>query len=133
MISNAKIKVKLFYILGISILSVLSVIGINRYVVDSVKIGSKTYQEVVNSKDLLADILPPPAYIIEARLITYELLHAKTSEQKEQLFTKLIQLEKDLHTRDTYWKENLIIACSIFISCKCCQWFCLVCRILQID
>jgi len=107
MISNAKIRMKLLYILGISIMSVLSVIGINQYAVNSIKIGSTTYQEIVNSKDLLADILPPPGYILEARLVTYELLHASTAEQKNQLFLKLVQLEKDLNARNSYWKENL--------------------------
>lgn len=107
MIENAKMKIKLFYVLGISIIALLSTLFISQYLINNVKIGSSNYQEIINSKDLLADILPPPAYIIEARLTSYELLYAKSSEQKNELFTKLIQLEKDINDRNKYWKENL--------------------------
>ncbi len=107
MIANAKVKIKLFYILTISIIALLSILGISQYLINGVKIGSKNYQEIVNSKDLLADILPPPGYIIETRLTSYELLHAKTNEQKTELIQKLVQLEKDLNARNEYWKNNL--------------------------
>lgn len=50
--------------------------------------------------------MPPPAYIIETRLSSFELLHAKTNEQKDELFKKLSQLEKDLSVRNEYWKEK---------------------------
>ena len=107
MIANAKVKIKLFYILSVSIIALLSILGISQYLINGVKIGSKNYQEIVNSKDLLADILPPPGYIIETRLTSYELLHAKTNEEKTELTQKLVQLEKDLTLRNEYWKNNL--------------------------
>ena len=107
MIANAKIKIKLFYILGISIIALLSISSISQNLIDNIRIGSENYTKIINSKDLLADILPPPAYIIETRLSSFELLHAKTNEQKDELFKKLSQLEKDLSVRNEYWKENL--------------------------
>ena len=107
MIANAKMRTKLFYILGVSIVALLSILCISQYVLNNVKIGSKNYQDIANSKDLLADILPPPGYIIETKLSSYELLHAKTNEQKKELFEKLAQLEKDLNDRNAYWKINL--------------------------
>ena len=107
MIANAKMKIKLFYILGISIIAIISILILSQYVLNSVKIGSSNYQEIVNSKDLLADILPPPGYILEARLASFELIHAKTKEEKSELFNKLTQLEKDLNVRNDYWKSTL--------------------------
>ena len=107
MFKNTKMRVKLLLILGVSILSLLSIMTISHFILKNVKIGSENYQEIINSKDLLADILPPPGYIIEARLASFELLHMKTNEQKKELFEKLIQLEKDLNSRNEYWKLNL--------------------------
>ncbi len=107
MIANAKMRVKLFYILGVSIIAIFSILGISQYVLNNVKIGSSNYQEIINSKDLLADILPPPAYILEARLVSFEIIHAKTKEDRSELLTKLSQLEKDLNARNEYWKTTL--------------------------
>ncbi len=107
MISNAKIKLKLLYVLIISVVALVSTLVISQNLINNVKIGSQNYQEIINSKDLLADILPPPAYILETRLTSFELLHAKTNEQKDGLIKKLIQLEKDINDRNDYWKKNL--------------------------
>ena len=107
MIANARMKVKLFYILGVSIIALISILLMSQSILNNAKIGSKNYQEIVNSKDLLADILPPPGYIIETRLTSFELLHAKTNEEKNELIKKLEQLEKDLNARNEYWKINL--------------------------
>jgi methyl-accepting chemotaxis protein len=107
MLKNAKMRIKLLSILGISIISLLSVMIISQYVLENVKIGSANYKEIINSKDLLADILPPPGYIIETKLTSFELIHVKTNEERNELLQKLAQLEKDLNDRDDYWKKNL--------------------------
>ena len=107
MISNAKMKIKLFYILSVSIMALISILIISQYLLNNVKIGSKNYIQIVNSKDLLADILPPPGYIIETRLTSFELIYAKDDKEKSFLINKLSQLEKDLNVRNDYWKANL--------------------------
>lgn len=106
-ISNASIKTKLIYIVSIAIVSFFSMIGVNKFVTDTIKIGSPTYTKIVNSKDLLADILPPPAYIIEARLTTLDLLQTNNPQKTQILIEKLAQLEKDINDRKIYWDENL--------------------------
>ncbi len=107
MLVNAKIKLKLLCVLIVSVVALIGILAISQYLINNVKIGSKNYKEIINSKDLLADILPPPAYIIEARLTSFELLHLKTNDQKNELINKLVQLEKDINDRNEYWKKNL--------------------------
>lgn len=87
--------------------SVIVLIGIFAYfVVDSVRIKGKTYNDIIMTKDLIADILPPPEYIIEARLITLEILEAKTPDQYQPLEAKFNQLEKDFADRQLYWEKS---------------------------
>ena len=43
-------------------------IAIGAVSIDKIRIGGAAYEEVVLTKDLVADILPPPLYIIEAYL-----------------------------------------------------------------
>jgi methyl-accepting chemotaxis protein len=56
-------------------------------------------------KDVVADILPPPLYIIEAQLVSYQLQSANADEQV-RLLAQLIQLKKDYFTRITYWEGS---------------------------
>jgi methyl-accepting chemotaxis protein len=107
LISDAKIKMKLIYLVAIVVITFLGMVLTNKIVINTIKIGSPTYQKIVNSKDLLADILPPPAYIIETRLITFELLQTNDGQTRDALITKLAQLEKDINERNSYWEKNL--------------------------
>jgi methyl-accepting chemotaxis protein len=93
----------------ISTLIVLLLIGISFFTIQTVQIKGALYTKIIFSKDLLADILPPPAYIIETRLSTYEMLLADPS-QIASLKDKMASLKKDFMDRQTYWSENDIEA-----------------------
>lgn len=54
-------------------------------------------------KDVVADILPPPLYLIEAQLVVYDLLQAD-SAARQPLLDKLASLKKDYDTRNEYWE-----------------------------
>lgn len=87
--------------------SVIIVIGIFSYwVMETVRIKGETYNEIIMTKDLIADILPPPEYIIEARLVSLEILEAKDAAQYESLEAKFNQLEKDFSDRQLYWEKS---------------------------
>lgn len=87
--------------------SVIIVIGIFSYwVMGTVRIKGETYNEIIMTKDLIADILPPPEYIIEARLVSLEILEAKNAAQYESLEAKFNQLEKDFSDRQLYWEKS---------------------------
>jgi len=53
-------------------------------------------------KDLVADILPPPMYVIEAQMTAMDLLHGPRSRQQANL-KRLQQLQKDFGDRAAYW------------------------------
>jgi methyl-accepting chemotaxis protein len=53
-------------------------------------------------KDVVADILPPPLYVIEAQLTAYDLVRAPAA-QREALIDKLVELKKQFDTRNTFW------------------------------
>ncbi len=59
-----------------------------------------------DGKDIVADILPPPLYIIETHLIAYQLLDVLPSE-RPALAEQLKQLRTDYATRNTYWQGKL--------------------------
>lgn len=56
-------------------------------------------------KDVVADILPPPLYLIESQLQVYTLLHAKP-EEREGLIRTLARLQKEFEERNSFWQES---------------------------
>ena len=56
-------------------------------------------------KDVVADILPPPLYLIEAELTVVNLLHGSPSE-RSALREKLKQLHQEYDTRNAYWQKE---------------------------
>jgi methyl-accepting chemotaxis protein len=62
------------------------------------------YKKLVQGKDLIADILPPPAYVIESQLVLYQL--ANSPGQKNEKLAYLKKLEKDFSDRAQYWTEQ---------------------------
>lgn len=98
---------KLAKIAGAAIIGgILTLTGTGWLTIDELKVGGPHYQKIILGKDLLADILPPPEYIVEpfleATLALGEPAHAKA--HKERMET----LHKDYDTRHAYWlKQNL--------------------------
>ena len=74
--------------------------------IDEVKIRSPLYTDIVAYKDLLADILPPPHYLIESYLTGFELIRAQ-GEEREALIKKVAQLEEDFLVRNAVWHKWL--------------------------
>jgi methyl-accepting chemotaxis protein len=87
-----------FVVFGVMSLAILSYL----------KVNGPIYGSIVSGKDLVADILPPPEYIIESYLVVNELLVERDPVVIDQKITYLKDdLEKAYYDRHNYWLENL--------------------------
>jgi len=68
------------------------------------------YTDIVHGKDLVADILPPPAYIIESYLAAYEMRENINNPAKSDQIAQYIRdrLMRDYLNSYDYWKKNSI-------------------------
>lgn len=104
-------RLKIRYKIGLIIL--LFIIGFSTFGVYSfqtlhmAKVNGPMYQSIVESKDLVADILPPPEYIIESYLLSYEILNEENGDTVNSLITKGNELEKSYNERHDYWVKAL--------------------------
>ncbi len=96
-----------------TVLAVILVAGFVAYgawsfkTLNDLKVNGPLYQRIVQGKDLIADILPPPEYIIESYLVALQAMNASPAE-RAPLFTRLKALKTDYDTRHDFWgKENL--------------------------
>lgn len=75
---------------------------------NELKINGPLYQRIVQGKDLVADILPPPEYIIESYLVSLQLLEAADKVDQDRLVERLKTLRGEYDTRHAFWlKEGL--------------------------
>jgi methyl-accepting chemotaxis protein len=70
------------------------------------EINSPLYQRIVQGKDLVADILPPPEYILESYLVSLELANAANKKDQDLLISKFKQLKDEYETRHDYWSKQ---------------------------
>lgn len=76
---------------------------------EQLEVSGPIYQKVVQGKDLVADVLPPPAYIIEANLVAHQLAFVTSSEQKN-LIAQIEHLQRDFVARNQFWQQQTIPA-----------------------
>jgi len=76
-------------------------------VLNQLKVNGPIYQRVVQGKDLIADILPPPEYIIESYLVSLQAMSAAPAERKA-LIDNLKSLKGDYDTRHDFWTKEVL-------------------------
>ncbi len=111
MLKNIRIIPKL------TILILLFVIGFAFFgtytylTLERVKVNGPLYDRIVQGKDLIADILPPPEYIIESYLTSMQMVSYMDSDSNKgnlpSLVDKLRSLEKDYDIRHEVWVQSL--------------------------
>ena len=73
------------------------------YALDALKINGPVYQRIIQGKDLVADILPPPEYIIESYLVTLQLIMETDPAERERHVERIQRLGQDYETRHRFW------------------------------
>ena len=96
--------------LGIAFIILLSMLYF-KSTIDAIRIKGPLYQQIIDSKDLIADILPPPAFIIESYLCAMEVATAEEDAGKrEQLLGRLKELAEGtgyFQERIKFWETTL--------------------------
>ncbi len=87
-------------ILGVIV--IITLISISFFGLYSVRSAA---DQMGQGKDVVADILPPPLYLIESQLQVYTLLHAKP-EEREALMQTLARLQQEFESRNRFWQES---------------------------
>lgn len=106
-VNKLKIRYKILVIINFFIIGFVIFGAYSLYSISKVKVNGEMYNEIVKGKDLVADILPPPEYIIESNLIAYQILNENDKNNIENLIKTSEQLEKDYNDRHEFWIETL--------------------------
>jgi len=85
-----------------------AVVSTSLYAVRELKVGGPLYSDIKLGNDLIADILPPPEYVIEAYLEAT--LAMREPDQLSAHGERLVQLRKDYDERKAYWVGSSLSA-----------------------
>ena len=72
-----------------------------------VKVNGPIYRQIVQGKDLIADILPPPEYLVESYLLAFQMLDAQDRAALGTLMQRSHTLVDEFEARHTYWEKEL--------------------------
>jgi len=91
-------------IIGYTIFGLVSFSTLN-----TLRIQGNLYNQIVMSKDLIADVLPPPGYIIESYLDVLQLVDETDPVKMNYFFEELKRLQTDYNNRHQFWiNESLL-------------------------
>ncbi len=69
------------------------------------QVGGPVFSQLVGGRDIIADILPPPHYIIESFARTAELLQTSSEKEREPLIAALANLKTQYLESQARWQQ----------------------------
>lgn len=73
----------------------------------TVQVNGPIYQNIIQGKDVIADVLPPPLYIIETYLVCLQALIETDTPDIATLRSRLNHLQISFRQREEVWKRDL--------------------------
>jgi methyl-accepting chemotaxis protein len=106
-LKNIKIRQMVIGSAVISLLGMATILAVNALALSELRVGGPFYTKVVDTKDLVADILPPPNYIVESYLnlalaMTPNRSQAEIRANKARLET----LRGEYDERQAFWRNH---------------------------
>jgi hypothetical protein len=94
---------------AVVILGLVTSIGLQNYAFNMLRVNGLMYKQIIYGKDLVADILPPPLYVIEPYMLALEAVEqpASATANIERIRTVLKPAYED---RRKYWSETPLSA-----------------------
>ena len=95
-----------FFVAGFITLFALFV-GLSGYTLQQVRVMGPIYTDMDQGNALIADVLPPPQYIIESYLLALQLKDEPDAARRQTLIERGTELRVDYDARLEFWKRTL--------------------------
>jgi len=106
---NLKIKTKIMLLVASLLTGLLVVFFVSHFTSEKIRVNGYMYSRIVEGKDLVADILPPPEYIIEAYLLSLELADEHFASEHTDMIQDFIERKNEYFDRHEYWLKDSLI------------------------
>jgi methyl-accepting chemotaxis protein len=102
-----KITARMFLMFAVSLVGMIVLFCLSLNTIEKVKVNGPIYREIAQAKDLAADILPPPEYIIESYLVVQLAQDAADARELQKLQEDFTRLKKEFDERHQFWDKEL--------------------------
>jgi methyl-accepting chemotaxis protein len=106
MLRNMKIQSKFAILMLFLILAMAILFAISWRTVNHTSIGSEAYTNIVMAKDLTADILPPPLFVVESYMEMLEVSRKNDPGQVAKAIETIKSREADFAERKAVWAKD---------------------------
>ena len=79
------------------------------HTLNELRIQGELYNHIIMSKDLIADVLPPPEYIIESYLVVLQMKDETDPAQLNEYIAQLKKLKADYDMRHQFWTDEQLL------------------------
>jgi hypothetical protein len=115
---TSRISQQLMWLMFVCLTGLILLAGFSLYTLQSTtrrisavesraRVHGAIYYRIIQGKDVVADVLPPPAYIIESFLVASRLSDAADPVEIERLTADLARLRKEYDERHAFWVDDL--------------------------
>ena len=84
---------RMWLLVAIAIIGIVAAELIHRKALGELQVNGPYYARIVEAKDVVADILPPPEYAVEAYLVLYRIMDENELANREALIEQFRELE----------------------------------------
>ena len=98
---------RLLLLVGVFIAVFAAFAYVSYRTMETVRVNGPVYREIVLAKDLVADVLPPPAYIIETHLLVLQMSTETDAARLASLIERGDRLRLEFEGRHEFWKRAL--------------------------
>ncbi|AMV27876.1 Methyl-accepting chemotaxis protein 4 [Gemmata sp. SH-PL17] len=100
---DVSLRVKLNALLIGYTATVITALGLAGYVLDRYRVGGSAYHDVIERKQLLDQMSPPPLVIGRVYLMLHEMDNAGNDEERRSALTRYREYEAEYHERQKFW------------------------------
>jgi methyl-accepting chemotaxis protein WspA len=105
--ASLRLSSKLSLLVAVFLVGLVALTGVAWHTLGKVKVNGPVYRDIVQGKDVIADVLPPPKYIIESYLVVLQMLEEKDKGRVLAYIERGKKLRAEYEQRQAFWIDDL--------------------------
>ncbi len=101
------LRTRLFTLVGAFFVVFVAFAAVAASSLQKISINGPVYEDIVDGKDIVADVLPPPLYLVESFLLAHELVQLQKGPEIDERIERGVRLRREYEERHAYWEKRL--------------------------
>ncbi|MFO0772937.1 MAG: HAMP domain-containing methyl-accepting chemotaxis protein [Nitrospiraceae bacterium] len=106
-LGKLSVRYKLMLLMGLFVVGfgAFALVGLNT--LEELKVTGPIYRHIVEGKDLAADVLPPPLFVVSGNVTVLEALSETKLEEQKAHLKQLQKVRREFEDRASWWEGRL--------------------------